>query len=154
MNRLTGYIFRQGVAGAFTTSLKEPVSVLVDRRSHCLQVTVFNEPVAPIFVALLLFHRGMQAVISMQSGWQNTMDRIGSVEMVDDEFEVVLDIKSQSGTSSPRSLQEASAFRTSRFAYDEDDGDVLRGVDVSIPANTTVALVGESGAGSRRSSTC
>jgi ABC-type multidrug transport system fused ATPase/permease subunit len=33
------------------------------------------------------------------------------------------------------------------FAYDEQDGDVLHNINLSIHANTTVALVGESGAG-------
>ncbi len=71
-----------------------------------LQVGVFGDPIAPIFVALLLFHRGMQAVINTQSGWQSTMNKIGSVEMVDDEFEAILANQEQSGTRRLDSLRE------------------------------------------------
>jgi ABC-type multidrug transport system fused ATPase/permease subunit len=147
VNRLTGYIFSQRAAGAFTSALKEPVSVLLIVSLIAVQVTVFNDPIAPIFVALLLFHRGMQAVISVQSGWQGTMDKIGSVEMVDDEFDAVLQHQEESGTRELGPLQEGIELRNVHFAYNEEDGDVLRDINVDIPANTSVALVGESGAG-------
>ena len=147
VNRLTGYIFRQRAASAFTGALKEPVSVLLIVSLIAVQVVVFNDPIAPIFVALLLFHRGMQAVISIQSGWQGTMDKIGSVEMVDDEIDAVLQNQEQSGTQELVPLHEGIELRNVHFAYNEGDGDVLRDINVDIPANTTVALVGESGAG-------
>jgi ABC-type multidrug transport system fused ATPase/permease subunit len=147
VNRLTGYIFRQRAAGAFTGALKEPVSVLLIVSLIAVQVTVFNDPIAPIFVALLLFHRGMQAVISVQSGWQGTMDKIGSVEMVDDEFDAVLQHQEESGTRELGPLHDGIELRKVHFAYNEADGDVLRDINVDIPANTSVALVGESGAG-------
>jgi ABC-type multidrug transport system fused ATPase/permease subunit len=89
----------------------------------------------------------MQAVISVQSGWQGTMDRIGSVEMVDDEFETVLIHQEQNGTRQLAPLNESIELRNVHFAYNEEDGDVLRDINVDIPANTSVALVGESGAG-------
>ncbi|PSQ89523.1 MAG: ABC transporter ATP-binding protein, partial [Bacteroidetes bacterium QH_2_63_10] len=147
VNRLTGYIFRQRAAGAFTSALKEPVSVLLIVSLIAVQVAVFNDPIAPIFVALLLFHRGMQAVIALQRGWQGTMDRIGSVEMVDDEIEAVLNNQEQSGSKEVGPLREGIGLRNVHFAYNEDDGDVLRDINIDVPANTTVALVGESGAG-------
>ena len=147
VNRLTDYIFRQKTAGAFTSALKEPVSVLLIVSLIAVQVAVFNDPIAPIFVALLLFHRGMQAVISLQSGWQGTMNKIGSVEMVDDEFEAVLNHQERSGRRAVDGLHEGIALRNVHFAYNEEDGDVLRDVTIDVPANETIALVGESGAG-------
>jgi ABC-type multidrug transport system fused ATPase/permease subunit len=147
VNRLTGYIFRQRTAGAFTGALKEPASVLLVVGLIALQVSVFNAPVAPIFVALLLFHRGMQAVMAMQGSWQGTMDKIGAVEMVDNEFETVFNHQEASGETKLSTLRDAIELDSVHFAYDEEEGDVLHDIDISIPANTTVALVGESGAG-------
>jgi ABC-type multidrug transport system fused ATPase/permease subunit len=147
VRRLTDYIFRQRVARAFTGSLKEPASVLLIVGLIAIQVTIFNAPIAPIFVALLFFHRGMQAIMTLQGNWQKTMDQIGAVEMVDDEFETVLENQEQSGPERLDTLQEGIELRNVHFAYNEDDGDVLRDINIDIPANTTVALVGESGAG-------
>jgi len=147
VNRLTGYIFRQRAAGAFTGALKEPVSVLLIVSLIAVQVIVFQDPISPIFVALLLFHRGMQAVINLQNSWQNTMDRIGSVEMVDDEFAAVLNAQEATGGRPLQRLDEGIVLRNVHFAYNEGDGDVLRDVSIDVPANASVALVGESGAG-------
>jgi ABC-type multidrug transport system fused ATPase/permease subunit len=147
VKRLTGYVFRQQTAAAFTGALREPVSVLMIVGLIAIQVTVFNDPIAPIFVALLLFHRGMQAVISMQSSWQYTMNKIGSLEMVDDEIEAVLQNQETEGGKELAYLQDGIELRNVHYAYNNEDGDVLKDINVSIPANTTIALVGESGAG-------
>ncbi|PSQ96730.1 MAG: ABC transporter ATP-binding protein [Bacteroidetes bacterium SW_9_63_38] len=147
VKRLTSYIFRQRAAGAFTKSLKEPASVLLIVGLIALQVAVFNDPVAPIFVALLLFHRGMQAVISIQGGWQSTMNKIGSVEMVDGEMETVLDHQENRQGRALGPLSEGMEFDGVYFAYNEEDGNVLHDVNITVPATATVALVGESGAG-------
>jgi ABC-type multidrug transport system fused ATPase/permease subunit len=147
IRRLTGYTFRQRLASSLTGSLKEPISVFFIIGLIALQVVVFEKPVAPIFVALILFHRGMQAVISIQSGWQNTMNKIGSLEMVTEEFNTVLDRQEESGPRRLPALSEGIEFDDVCFAYDEDEGDVLHDINIEIPVNQSVALVGESGAG-------
>ncbi len=147
VKRLTDYIFKQSLAGAFTNSIKEPASVLLIVGLITIQVAVFNDPVAPIFVALLLFHRGMQSMISIQGGWQKTMDKIGSVEMVDDEFDAVHAHREETGSHVLEPLHHAIELENVSFAYGDDEDHALRGISLTIPANTTVALVGESGAG-------
>jgi ABC-type multidrug transport system fused ATPase/permease subunit len=147
VKRLTSYIFKQNIASAFTSALKEPVSVLLITGLIALQVMVFNEPVAPIFVALLLFHRGMQSMMSIQSGWQSTMNQIGAVEMVTDEFEAVTKHEEPEGPRKVEALHEGIEFQNVSFAYNEEDGDVLHDINIDVPVNQTVALVGESGAG-------
>jgi ABC-type multidrug transport system fused ATPase/permease subunit len=147
VGRLTGYQFRQGVAGALTSSLKEPVSVLMVTGIIGIQVLWLQEPVAPIFVALLLFHRGMQSVMAVQSGWQSTMNTIGSVEMVVDDLEAAQEHAESSGSRRVGALSQGIELRDVCFAYDADEGDVLDDINIEIPVNQTVALVGESGAG-------
>jgi ABC-type multidrug transport system fused ATPase/permease subunit len=147
VDRLTSYIFRQRVAGAFTGAIKEPVSVLLITGLIALQVMVFGGAIAPIFVALLLFHRGMQSMMAIQSSWQGTMDKIGAVEMVTDEFDAVYEHEEAEGHRTVGALQEGLAFRNVHFAYNPDDGDVLHDINIEVPVNQTVALVGESGAG-------
>lgn len=145
--RLTGYTLRQGIATSFTSSLKEPVSVLLITGIIALQVVVFQEPVAPIFVALLLFHRGMQSMMAVQSAWQGTMNNIGGVEMVHEEFQTILDRQEDREGKTLGPLSDGITFDNVCFAYNEKDGDVLHDINIAVPANHTVALVGESGAG-------
>ena len=147
VERLTGYILRQRIAGSFTSAIKEPVSVLLIVGLIALQVMAFDGAIAPIFVALLLFHRGMQSMMTVQSRWQVTMDKIGAVEMVTDEFDAVYEHEEQDGKRELRTLQQGIAFDDVHFAYNPDDGDVLHDINIEVPVNRTVALVGESGAG-------
>lgn len=147
VKRLTSYIFRQRVAGAFTSAIKEPVSVLLITGLIALQVMVFGGAIAPIFVALLLFHRGMQSMMAIQSSWQGTMSSIGAVEMVDEEFDAVLAHEESDGRREVGAFSQGIEFEDVCFAYKAEDGDVLHDVKISVPVNQTVALVGESGAG-------
>lgn len=147
IRRFTGYQFRQRVARAFTRAFKEPASVLLIVAIISIQVVWLQEPLAPIFVSLLLFHRGMQAVMAVQGEWQSTMDLIGSVEMVDKELQEVRAEKEISGSRELKGLQQGIEFRDVCFAYEDDEDDVLHDISVIISVNTTVAFVGESGAG-------
>lgn len=147
INRLSGYMFRQGAANAFTLSIREPVSVIFLLFVIIVQVTVFDAPIAPIFVALLLFHRGMQHMIGIQDDWQRTMEKIGSLEMVVDEFKILENNKAYTGDVMLKPLQSGIELRNVHFQYEDKDDAVLKGVDVEIPVNQMVAFVGESGAG-------
>ncbi|MCS3830028.1 subfamily B ATP-binding cassette protein MsbA [Salinibacter ruber] len=145
VERLTDDIFRQRILGALTTSLRQPISVLVISGVILVQVLIFKAPLAPLFVALLLFHKGMQSLMSVQKTWQRVMDFIGSVEVVDDEMKAVRENRATSGSVHLEALCRGIDLNNVSYAY--DDTNVLHNVDISIPADNTVALVGESGAG-------
>jgi ABC-type multidrug transport system fused ATPase/permease subunit len=147
IQRLTDDIFRQRMASALTTSIREPISVLIIAGVILIQVLVLEEPLTPIFVALLLFHKGLQSTMALQNMWQRVMDRIGSVEVVDEEMRRVQAHQEESGSERIGPLSQGIEVRNVSFAYDKEDGDVLHDVNISVPVNQTVALVGESGAG-------
>jgi ABC-type multidrug transport system fused ATPase/permease subunit len=147
IRRLTGYTYRQNLAGAFTGALREPVSVLLILGIIALQVGVFQAPVAPILVALLLFHRGLQALLSVQGAWQQTMAQIGAVEMVAEELATVQARREDRTGRTPVPLRNGLSLEGVSFAYADDDGDVLHDISLTVPAHHTVALVGASGAG-------
>jgi subfamily B ATP-binding cassette protein MsbA len=75
------------------------------------------------------------------------MNKIGPLEMVVDEFDALQHYQEQNGDVPLAPLQDSIDLENVCYAYSEEEGDVLHDVTLSIPANTTVALVGESGAG-------
>ena len=137
----------QRIARAFTTALKEPVTILFIVGIIAIQVRVMNQPLAPIFVAIILFNRGMQAMMSIQANLQTTMERIGAVEMVDREFETILQRQETSGSEKAGPLSRSIEYRDVSFSYDETEEPVLKEITLEISARSTVAFVGESGAG-------
>ncbi|MEX2574479.1 MAG: ABC transporter ATP-binding protein [Balneolaceae bacterium] len=147
IRKLSGYKFHQGAAYAFTQAIREPASVIFLLCVIIIQVTLFESSIAPIFVALLLFHRGMQHMIGIQDDWQRTMEKIGSLEMVADEFEIVGKNREPNGTRRAGPLSTGIELNRVWYSYREEDEPVLKDVSLEIPVNRTIAVVGESGAG-------
>lgn len=147
IRKLAQYMFRQGAASAFTKAIREPVSVIFLLFVIIIQVMVFDSPIEPIFVALLLFHRGMQHMIGIQDDWQKTMEKIGSLEMVVKEFEVLKYNREKSGNQVIGQLSEGIELQNIHFKYDDKETHVLKSISVEIPVNKMIAFVGESGAG-------
>lgn len=147
IKKLASYQYKKGLARSFTAAIQEPVSVLFLLFVIIIQVAVFDAPIAPIFVALLLFHRGMNQIIGIQSKWQSTLDNAGSLEMVINEFNAVSSEQEPSGSEELQMLSNNIVFKDVSYAYNKEDGDVLKNINIEIPVNQTVAFVGESGAG-------
>ena len=147
IHKLTGYIRRQGIAQALSLAMGEPVAILFVLLVVMIQVVVLEAPLAPIFVALALFNRAMSSMLGMQQAWQLTLKQIGSLEIVEKEFEEVARHQQSSGHHEIKPFHRSLELRQVGFAFDARSAEVLSDVSMVIPVNTTVAIVGPSGAG-------
>lgn len=147
IRRLTGFMRNQGIAQAFTESLREPLSVAVLIIIIIVQLIVLDAPLAPIVVALVLIYRAMGQLIGVQVNWQGTMRYVGSLEVVEQEFDAVTRAQQPDGTIELSPLEKGIELRNVSFAYGDESPPVLRDISLTVPANQTVAFVGESGAG-------
>ena len=147
IGRLTGYQMRTGIAAAFTNAVREPIAVVAIMGIVLVQLAVLQQPLAPIMVSIVLFYRGLSATIQMQGSWQQTLNQIGAVELVRDEFAAQRAHREPAGTQPAPALADGISLRNVSFAYAPELGDVLHDVSLDIPVRTSVALVGESGAG-------
>jgi ABC-type multidrug transport system fused ATPase/permease subunit len=147
MRRLSGHHIRMGLASALTNAIREPLAVIAILVIMMVQIVWLEQPLAPMLVSLLLFYRGLSGVLSVQQIWQSALSRIGSVEMVHDEFAIQEQELEADGAREIGPLTRGIELRDVRFAYGDTQGDVLAGISLFIPARTSVALVGESGSG-------
>jgi subfamily B ATP-binding cassette protein MsbA len=138
---------RLNLVMAFTNAVREPIAVLVIVSIVVIQLSVLQQPLAPIMVSILLFYRGINAILGVQGSWQSVLSQIGAVDVVRDEFRRLANDAESNGSKVIGPLQQRIEFRNVSFAYDSDVGDVLNNVSLVIPANSTMALVGASGAG-------
>lgn len=143
---LTSYYRKQGIAKALTGSLGEPIAIFFILIVIVIQVQFLNAPLAPIFVALMLFNRALMNIMNIQQAWQGTLNNIGSLEMVKNEIANLDKSQELGGDKKIGSLAQSIELRDVSFAYDSKK-DVLKNLSLTIPANSTVALVGESGGG-------
>ncbi len=138
---------RQNFAMAFTNAAREPIAVLTIILIVIGHALLLGEALAPVLVSILLFYRGINAVLGVQSSWQSLLAQVGSLELVRDELQHLDQASEPTGGRAVVDLQWGIELRGVSFAYDTRIGDVLHAIDLHIPARKTVALVGASGAG-------
>jgi ABC-type multidrug transport system fused ATPase/permease subunit len=142
---LTRLQFKLGLASTFTMAVSEPIAVVFLSMLLLFQIMILHQPLGPIFIALILFYRAIFTVITVQGTWQKVMTNIGGFEMVREEFSAVEKHREVSGITKIKHLNQGIRFDHVSFAYDQET--VLHDINISIPMNSTVAIVGESGAG-------
>ena len=147
VGRLAGYRIRTGIASAFTASVREPVTAVLIAAILWVQLVLLGQPLAPILVSILLFHRGLNALLSVQAAWQAALEDIGSMELVHREFAAQRRHRERGGARAIGPFSRGVRLRDVRYSYNPGSGDVIKGLSLEFPARASVALVGESGAG-------
>ncbi|QFY90660.1 ABC transporter ATP-binding protein [Magnetovirga frankeli] len=147
ISRLTGYEMRRGIADAFTRSVSEPIAVVFIMLIVMAQLLYFQQPLAPILVSIVLFYRAINSILSMQQNWQGTLDHIGSLELLHNEFTNLQQHQTADGERHLGPFSQGIQLKNLHFSYAPKLGHVLQDISLHIPAQSAVALVGESGAG-------
>ncbi|MCB1627253.1 MAG: ABC transporter ATP-binding protein [Xanthomonadales bacterium] len=147
VERLTQLQDRQNRASAFTGALREPLAVGAIVLLVIVQIGVLEQPLAPILVSILLFYRGVNAVLGLQGHWQSTLTLVGAVDVVEREFDQLEAHQERHGGKPAPPLQRAIEVKGLSFRYSAAQAPALEGIDLEIPACSTVAIVGASGAG-------
>jgi subfamily B ATP-binding cassette protein MsbA len=147
IGRYTDYEMRRGIVESFTLAVREPVLVVILMLLVVVQLLLLNQPLAPILVSILLFYRGLNAILGIQAYWLATLSQIGSLELVRDEFAAQHQHCEPDGFQAVPPLSRGITFRHVYFRYDPALPDVISDISLEIPVRTSVALVGESGAG-------
>lgn len=130
---------------AITLSSREPVIIFIVAVVILIQVNLLGGSLGPILLSLLLFYRALNGLVLVQNSWQNFMQNVGGVELV-------AQLKTEMQTE--KEVQEGERYegfhhqlelRKASFYFGNKP--VLREIDLIIPKNKSIALVGESGAG-------
>jgi ABC-type multidrug transport system fused ATPase/permease subunit len=138
--------FRSNAAGALSQSLAQPLMVLLLASILYYQAVIEGQPLGSLFVLLLYFFRIMSELWALQYSWQSFISYHGSIEMVYDAIDRYSQDVEPNGTKAYKQLESEILLRDVSFAY-VDDRKVLRDINLRIAKNSTVAFVGESGAG-------
>ncbi len=138
--------FHNNTAMALSQSVAQPLMIVFLAGILYYQAVVNGRPLGSLFVLLLYFVRIMNELWALQSNWQSFISYLGSIEMVYDSMDAYRGEVEHNGTRAFERLDSKIAIRDLAFSYTADR-EVLRGVSLDIPRNSTVAFVGESGSG-------
>lgn len=138
-------LVKNGVFSSLTQAVREPIAVVFVMGIVAVQITVLNEPISPILVAILLFYRGMNSVLGMQQNLQQAYENIGSFEIINQQLLKFAEFPERTeGESSPG--QQKLIFDNVGFSYANSDFG-LKDVNMIMEPNKTTAIIGPSGAG-------
>ncbi len=144
---LTSTQIKSGVAAAFTQSVREPIAVLFIMVIVYVQIFVFNLRLEPILVSIALFYRALNSTLAVQSAFQGTFQHIGSMELVHNEFINQMKNKSDDGNIHIDRFSKGILIENVDFKYANSKKGALNNISLHIPIKSSIAIVGESGAG-------
>jgi subfamily B ATP-binding cassette protein MsbA len=137
---------RANSAGALSQALVQPIMVVFLAGIVYYQVAVVKQPLGALFVLMIYFQRIMSELSTLQTYWQSFISYVGPIELVYDAMGQLRADVEATGTRVAAPLADAIELTDVTFGY-APGREVLRGVDLKIPRNSTVAFVGESGSG-------
>ena len=147
IKRLANFQVQTGVAAALTNAIREPVAVFFIMIIVIIQMIYLQEPIGPMMVAIVLFHRGLSSVVMTQQNWQSALEFIGSMELINEEFGRLEQNKEVKGKKKIDNLTKNITLDNVFYKYSDDSDDVISGLSLEIPIKNSIAFVGESGAG-------
>lgn len=136
--------FKIGRVAALSDNLREPLIILVISAVIIFQIQMLDGDVGSIIAALLLFYRSLTHLASFQSFWNKFLANVAGMYSVVDMLETFNTMKDKDGTAS---LEAFGNIEIHNLNFNYGNKKVLEDIKLTIKKNTSIALVGESGAG-------
>lgn len=146
ISRVAHLEFKVASASSVVHGFSEPLIMFFLIAVLYILVVVQGQSSAPIFVAIMLFYRMLQAITQFQKQWQNVSAVMGGIDTVIAADIEIRKYKEHLGNRNFEGIRTAIEFQNVDFSYIEEKP-LFHGLDLTISKNTTVAFVGESGAG-------
>ena len=145
ISRISRIVFRLGALGGIFNSIVEPFVILFMCALIFYYVVLGQNPLSEIMILLIFFHRTFTRVFSVQTSWQKFNAAIGGVNAIKTAQTEIDNNREKRPDSAVSAVAGDIIFRDVSYAYGSKI--VLFGLNLHIPLNKSVAIVGESGAG-------
>lgn len=135
-----------GIINGAIQAVREPMMMAIVVATILLQVYILGGGLSTIILSLLFFYRGLGAIMSLQTSYNQFLSYSGSL---DNMTEFVNDLKShkeQNGEKLIEAFSEKIELKHLNFSYQPNDL-ILEDINLTLHRNEILALVGESGSG-------
>ncbi len=139
LNRKTGYY------SAVTTGIREPMILLIVVVVIYIQINWMGGNMGSIILSLILFYRALTFLLQIQAQWQSFVQMTGAMRTVSELSETMYNHVEIDGSKTFKSIEKEIKIENTELSY--GDNKVLNNVNITIPKNHTIALVGASGSG-------
>jgi subfamily B ATP-binding cassette protein MsbA len=139
LNRKIGHM------NAIVASIKEPIIVIIVTIVIFAQLNWMGASLGSIILSLLLFYRALSFLVMTQNYWQNFIENSGGMHAVSSLTDEMKALQEVHGSVAFKTLQDKVELKNVSLSFDSLK--VLDGINVELAKKSTIALVGESGAG-------
>jgi subfamily B ATP-binding cassette protein MsbA len=142
---LADYTFKLSLVTGILKSVGEPLGVFILVAMIYVNVSVAGQPLADFLVLALVFFRLVAKLMAVQTSWQKFSSTVGALEAVEKASQQIGRDLEVDGPNNLETFSERIQFRNVGFSY--GDREILRDLNIDIRKNSTVAIVGKTGAG-------
>jgi len=139
------YQFKLEVLVTIPSSIIEPVSVLFLSGLVLYYVEFMGIPITEILVLMIFFYKAFNYVFRFQSDWQKFNAGLGGLEVIRKAGRDLDKNIERSGTRIVANINSGVELKDVNYSYDSRQ--VLFNINMNIPKNKSIGIVGESGAG-------
>lgn len=136
--------YKMGLIGTIAESLREPMIIIIIAFVLYLQVEILQNDFSSIMVSLLLFYRSLNYLVSLQSTINSFIKTSVGVNAVEG---LIKDMTNLKEPSNKNKIQQIDNIHLKNVSVVYEKQQVLKDINLQIKKNTSIALVGESGAG-------
>ncbi len=136
---------RLGILDSILQAAREPLIILVVAVVIFIQVNIFGDSLGSIILSLLFLYRALSFVMAMQKQWNGFLGHSGALDQMVEFRDELRNSQESFGELVVDKFINNIELRNVSFSY--DDLTVLKGVDLTIEKNQSIAVVGESGSG-------
>lgn len=139
--------YRTTILGCMTQYGFEPIAILSLAGLIFYQVEIVGESIIEVAFLIYLIRRGTSSLLSIQQAFRKFLASIGNVYVfLDLSKNLALHKEKSTPPLQNPDLKAPLSFQNVSFAYGNNKP-VLKNLDFTIPARSTVAFVGDSGSG-------
>lgn len=134
-----------GKMKAISHSIKEPIIITIVSAVILLQVNLMGTGLNTILLSLFLFYRALNFLVQIQNDWQYFIENIGGMYAISASGDQMSSAREVMGTAEFTGVKRQITLRNVDLHYDRIKA--LDRINIKIPVNKTIALIGESGSG-------
>jgi len=136
--------YKVGRVGSIGESLREPLIIIVIAVVIYVQIAVLKNDFGSILASLILFYRALAYLVSMQNSWSNYIRNSAGLESVESLLSEFNTLKEYQGSEK---ISHIGNIAAKDISVSYDNRTILSHIDLEIRKKTSIAFVGESGAG-------
>src|SRR5690606_14512378 len=121
-------------------AVREPLIIIIVAFVIFIQINWMGSSLASIILSLLLFYRSLSFLMVVQNNWQGFIQSIGAMDAV---AKINIQMDEEKEVNCPNifeSFSKSIELKDVTFSY--TDHKIIDSLNISIPKNKTVALIG------------